>query len=179
MINCPECGAEIGDDITVCPECGVGEKYKFTLKTMPDAMRRTFFMIEDEEGIEIFKTISKEDIKVFLGDYGTIAAVPIKKGFSIMPKYTIKLDNEDIVLKQTAKSYSTSWGEVSSIIEERHGYLYKFKDRNGRIMATMSMKNGLFRVAIETYSTDFRLMCIMAVIAEGMHKIRMSRPIGI
>lgn len=179
MINCPECGAEIGDEIAVCPECGVGEKYYFTLKLMPDAMRRTFFMIEDDEGIEIFKTLSKENIRVFLGDYGTIAAVPVKKGFSIMPKYIIKLDDEDIVLKQTMKSYSTTWDEISSISEERHGYLYKFMDKKGNIMATMIMKTGAFRIDIETYNTDFRLMCIMAIIAEGMLKIRMSRPAGI
>ena len=179
MINCPECGAEIGDDIDVCPECGKGEKYNFVLKTMPDDMRRTFFMIEDDEGIEFFKTISKENIKVFLGDYGTVAAVPIKKGFTIMPKYTIKFDEEDIIVKQTMKSYSTTWEGISSILEERHGYLYKFLDKEGNIMATMKMVPGGFRVEIETYATDFRLMCIMAIIAEGMYKIRTTRPSGL
>ena len=179
MINCPHCGAELNDDVNLCPQCGKGQKYTFTLKPMPDALRRAFFMIEDDEGIEFFKTVMSENIKVFMGGYGTVAAVPIKKGFSIMPKHVIKFDEEDIILKQTAKSYSTNWSEISSISEENFGYLYKIKDKNGNIMATMKMGTGVFRVNIESSTDDFRLMCIMALIAEGMHKIRASRPSGI
>lgn len=179
MINCPVCGAEMNDEVLVCPECGEGEKRCLTLKLMPDAMRRVFFMIEDEDGIEMFKTVTNENIKVFLGGYGTEAAVPIKKGFTIMPKYTIKFDEEDIILKQTAKTYTTTWDGISAIIEEDLGYKHKFLDKNGRVMATMKMRTGAFKISIETNTTDFRLLCIMAIMAEGMHKIRVARPSGI
>ena len=169
----------MGDEVLLCPNCGEGEKHCLTLTYMPDAMRRVFFKIDDEDGIEMFKTVTKEKIKVYIGDYGNTAAVPIKKGFSIMPKYVIKFNDYDIVLKQTVKSYVTDWDGIGKIVEDKLGYEYRIFDKKGGVMATMRMKPGPFKVAIETYSTDFRLLCIMAIIGEAMHKVRISRPAGI